>query len=40
MVSAVCVIDGDDVWGLAMSLIAASGNKLHLIAGFFKVLRT
>lgn len=39
MVSAVCVIDGDDVWGLAMS-IAASGNKLHLVAGFFKVLRT
>ncbi len=40
MVSAVSVIDGDDVWGLAMSFIAASGNKLHLVAGFFKVLRT
>jgi hypothetical protein len=39
VVSAVCVIDGDDVWGLAMSFIAASGNKLHWIAGFFKVLR-
>jgi hypothetical protein len=40
VVSAGCVIDGDDVWGLAMNFIAASGNKLHSIAGFFKVLRT